>query len=190
MSFDIGWYSNDLREDPARWPSCARSGFTRAEAENPSPHTASATSATTPCPSSAHAWPRDWLRAPRGCTIVILTILIPATMDTPPLKAIETLVLAMLTAGDRHGYGIRQDILDHTGGDVEIEAGNLYRHIRALEERGLITDVPAPRSATDERRIYYRITPRGKRALGAELYRLRELVRLGEARGILAPDPG
>lgn len=111
-------------------------------------------------------------------------------MDTPALKPIETLVLTMLTAGDRHGYGIRQDILDHTGGDVEIEAGNLYRHIRALEERGLITDVPAPRSATDERRIYYRITPRGKRALGAELYRLRELVRLGEARGILVPDPG
>lgn len=104
-----------------------------------------------------------------------------------PLKPPELLILNTLATGDRHGYGIRQDILDETGGTVSIEAGNLYRHIRALEDAGLVTDTPAPRGDTDERRIYYRLTPLGRRVLAAELHRLRELVRRAEQRGILAP---
>jgi DNA-binding PadR family transcriptional regulator len=104
-----------------------------------------------------------------------------------PLKPVELLVLTMLAAGDRHGYGIRQDILDHTDGRVEIEAGNLYRHIRGLEDEGLVAEAPAPRRESDERRIYYRLSPLGKRVLAAEMQRLRALVRFAEASGILAP---
>ena len=102
------------------------------------------------------------------------------------VKPTELLVLTVLAAGDRHGYGIRQDILDHTDGAVEIEAGNLYRHLRGLEDDGLVTQAPAPRNETDERRIYYRLTPSGRRALAAEMQRLRALVRLAEKHGILA----
>jgi PadR family transcriptional regulator PadR len=103
------------------------------------------------------------------------------------LKPTELLILTMLSAGDRHGYGIRQDILDHTDGAVEIEAGNLYRHIRGLEAEGLVIDIGTKRGESDERRIFYRLTPLGKRALAAELQRLRSLVRLGEERGIIVP---
>ena len=103
------------------------------------------------------------------------------------LKPTELLILTALAAGDRHGYGIRQDVLQLTDGDVEIEAGNLYRHIRALEDDGHVTDVPAPRSETDERRIYYRLTPAGRKALAVEMQRLRALVRLAERTGILTP---
>jgi DNA-binding PadR family transcriptional regulator len=103
------------------------------------------------------------------------------------LKPTELLVLTVLAGGDRHGYGIRQDILDHTDGEVEIEAGNLYRHIRALEDDGLVSEAAAPRNETDERRIYYRLTPAGKKALAAEMVRLRNLVRLAEKHGILTP---
>src|SRR5687768_3647478 len=103
------------------------------------------------------------------------------------LKPIEILILTVLAGGDRHGYGIRHDILEHTGGEVEIEAGNLYRHIRALEDDGHITTARAPRSETDERRIYYRLTPAGRRALTVEIARLRNLVRLAERHGILIP---
>ena len=46
----------------------------------------------------------------------------------------------MLSAGDRHGYGIRQDIVDHTNGALALEAGNLYRTIRRLEHDGLIDE--------------------------------------------------
>jgi DNA-binding PadR family transcriptional regulator len=103
-----------------------------------------------------------------------------------PLKPVELLILTMLSVGDRHGYGIRQDILDHTNGRFAIEAGNLYRHIRGLEQNGLVTEGAAPRSESDARRIYYRLSPLGKRVLGAEMQRLRSLVRIAEDRGIIA----
>lgn len=103
-----------------------------------------------------------------------------------PLKPIELLILTVLSAGDRHGYGIRQDILQQTDGQLAIEAGNLYRHIRVLEDEALLGPARGPSGATDERRIYYHLTPLGKRVLAAELQRLRSLVRLGEERGIIA----
>jgi DNA-binding PadR family transcriptional regulator len=111
--------------------------------------------------------------------------------DLLPLKPIELLVLTMLAGGDRHGYGIRQDIVDYTEGRVALEAGNLYRHIRRLEAEALLaeTEPPAAERDEDERRIYYRLTPFGRRVLAAELRRLRALVRLAEERGIIAPEP-
>lgn len=105
------------------------------------------------------------------------------------LKQTELLILTMLAAGDRHGYGIRQDVLDYTRGEIAIEAGNLYRIIRGLEDEELVDTARPPRDETDERRIYYRLTPRGRKVLAVEMQRLRELVRLAEARGILAPLP-
>lgn len=116
---------------------------------------------------------------------------VPSLAEQLPLKPVELLVLMMLSAGDRHGYGIRQDIIDHTGGAIALEAGNLYRTIRRLESDGLI-DQSARRPAAptdDERRRYYRLTPFGRRVLAAELQRVRALVRLGEQRRIIAPEP-
>ena len=107
--------------------------------------------------------------------------------DHSPVKPVELLILTVLAQGDRHGYGIRQDVLEQTEGRIAVEAGNLYRHLRGLEDDGLVTEAPAPKRETDERRIYYRLTPTGKRALAAELTRLRELVRFAERCGILAP---
>jgi DNA-binding PadR family transcriptional regulator len=108
-----------------------------------------------------------------------------------PLKPVELLVLTMLSAGERHGYGIRQDIIDHTRGAIALEAGNLYRIIRRLEADGVLEESghrPASDS-DDERRRYYRLTPFGKRVLAAELERVRAIVKLGEARRIIAPLP-
>ena len=108
-----------------------------------------------------------------------------------PLKPTELLILMMLTAGERHGYGIRQDILEHTDGAVELEAGNLYRHIRRLEDEGVLEKSGRRPAAArdDERRRYYRLTPLGRRVLAAELQRLRALVRLAEERRVIAPEP-
>jgi DNA-binding PadR family transcriptional regulator len=92
----------------------------------------------------------------------------------------------MLSAGTRHGYGLRQDVLDHTGGKIELEAGSLYRHIRRLEDAKLIAEATAP-ADEDERRIHYRLTPFGQKVLAAEMLRLRSLVRLAEARRIISP---
>ena len=104
-----------------------------------------------------------------------------------PLKPIELLVLTMLSAGDRHGYGIRQDIVAHTDGRIALEAGNLYRHIRALQADGLVDETePRPVDGNeDERRIYYTLLPFGRRVLAAELERLRELMRIAEEHRII-----
>jgi DNA-binding PadR family transcriptional regulator len=104
--------------------------------------------------------------------------------DTRSLKPVELLILTVLAIRDRHGYGIRQDILEHTDGRMAIEAGNLYRHLRTLEDERLVEETRAPRSETDERRIYYRLTAAGRRVLGVEIRQLRDLVRLAEAHGI------
>ncbi|MES2523535.1 MAG: helix-turn-helix transcriptional regulator [Gemmatimonadota bacterium] len=113
----------------------------------------------------------------------------PSIDDLIPLRPVELLVLTMLTAGDRHGYGIRQDILEHTEGRIALEAGNLYRHIRRLETDECLeeSDRRVAQDSEDERRRYYRLTPFGRRVLAAEMLRLRSLVRLAEERRIIAP---
>jgi len=108
----------------------------------------------------------------------------PATFI--PLRPVELLILTVLGSGDRHGYAIRKEVLDSTEGRVSLEAGNLYRYLRGLEEGGLVADTPARNGDADERRIYYRLTPLGRRVLTAELERLRSLIRRAEAQGIIA----
>lgn len=108
-----------------------------------------------------------------------------------PLRPVDLLVLTMLAPGERHGYGIRQDIIDHTAGAMRLEAGNLYRSIRRLIELGLVGESdrrPEP-DEDDERRRYYALTPLGARVLGAELQRLRALVHVGETLGLVPPEP-
>lgn len=97
-----------------------------------------------------------------------------------PLKPIELLVLTLLSSGERHGYGLRQDIVEHTEGRVALEAGNLYRHIRKLQADGLVDETePRPSGrGDDERRIYYRLLPFGRQVLAAEIERLRALMRI------------
>jgi DNA-binding PadR family transcriptional regulator len=105
-----------------------------------------------------------------------------------PLKSLETLMMTMLAAGDRHGYGIRQDVFEQSGGRIELEVGTLYRNIRRLESADLIEESPQRRKADDdERRIYYRLTPFGREVLAAEMRRLRDLVRFAEAHRIITP---
>jgi DNA-binding PadR family transcriptional regulator len=103
-----------------------------------------------------------------------------------PLRPIELLILTALGAGDRHGYAIRKEVLETTKGRVSIEAGNLYRYIRSLDDDGLVSETRAPAGDDDERRIYYRLTPLGRRVLAAELERLRSLVEYAEGQGIIA----
>jgi DNA-binding PadR family transcriptional regulator len=104
-----------------------------------------------------------------------------------PLKPIELLVLTMLSAGERHGYGLRQDIVAHTKGRIALEAGNLYRHIRNLQNEGLVEETEPRAVSDDERRIYYRLLPFGRRVLAAELLRLKALMRIAEDNRVLGP---
>ena len=111
--------------------------------------------------------------------------------DLLPLRATDFLVLLMLARGERHGYGIMQDVLDHTKGATELEAGSLYRTIRRLADDKLLEEAARRPAADldDERRRYYRLTPFGRRVVAAEAARLRALVRLAERARLLSPEP-
>ena len=115
----------------------------------------------------------------------------PGSSPTPdtllPLKPIELLILTMLSSGERHGYGIRQDILEHTGGKVAPEAGNLYRHLRNLQDAGLLDEVRGKGGTDAERRIHYRLLAFGRRVLAAECLRLRALLEIAEANRVILP---
>jgi DNA-binding PadR family transcriptional regulator len=98
----------------------------------------------------------------------------------------------MLSQGERHGYGIMQDVEQHTDGATLLEAGSLYRTIRRLSDERLVAESgrrPSP-ELDDDRRRYYRLTPLGRRVVAAEAARLRRLVRLAEAAQLLPPDTG
>ena len=96
-------------------------------------------------------------------------------------------ILIALARGERHGYGIIQEVERATDGKLRLGAGTLYRALQRMLEQGLIVETnerPDPRD-DDERRRYYRITPDGRAAARDEAQRLAGMVRLAESRGIV-----
>jgi DNA-binding PadR family transcriptional regulator len=108
-----------------------------------------------------------------------------------PLTRVVFHVLLALADGPRHGYAIMKDVESHTEGALTLGAGTLYGTLQRLTEAGCVVDTEAPvpaASLRDERRRFYRLTPDGRQALGAEVSRLEELVRLARrSRGVPKP---
>jgi DNA-binding PadR family transcriptional regulator len=95
-----------------------------------------------------------------------------------PLRPVAYQVLLALADGERHGYGIVQDISQRTAARMSLEPGNLYRTLKWMLDQQLIEESdrrPAP-DLDDERRRYYRITRFGWRVGVAETSRLEALV--------------
>ena len=101
-----------------------------------------------------------------------------------PLAPAAFHILLALSFGDRHGYGIIQDVESRTEGAVRLSPGTLYRTIQRLLEDGMITE-PRVSALTDPRRRPYRITAFGKAVVRAESNRLADLVRLAQGAGLL-----
>jgi DNA-binding PadR family transcriptional regulator len=78
------------------------------------------------------------------------------------------LILTSLTAGDRHGYAISDDIEALTG--QRPGPGTLYGALSRLEAAGLVEALPG-----DQRRRPYRVTPDGLRFVRSEARRLAAL---------------
>lgn len=104
-----------------------------------------------------------------------------------PLKPVVFQVLLSLVDGERHGYGIVQQIAERSSARMQIEPGNLYRTLRFMLDEALIeeSDRRPPPGEDDERRRYYRITRFGSRVASAEAARLAELVADARARKLL-----
>lgn len=97
--------------------------------------------------------------------------------DAPLTPAVLHILLALSTE-ERHGYGIMKQAERESGGKVKMGPGTLYGSIGRMIAGGLVREAdkrPDP-AMDDERRIYYAITDAGRRALGAELERYREVV--------------
>ena len=110
--------------------------------------------------------------------------------DLLPLPPATFHILLALGTGDRHGYGIIQDVAARTDGALRLSPGTLYRTIQRLLEQGLITEPKRRADPTDDpRRRYYRITPFGTLVARAEARRLSQLVRLAKGVGFLTPEP-
>ena len=95
--------------------------------------------------------------------------------DDGSLSAVAVEVLVTLAEGPRHGYAIKQDVEARVGGSFILGSGSLYQALQRLERRGLIALVESP--PTDARRgRSYRLSPAGRRVLGAELGRMSRLI--------------
>lgn len=110
----------------------------------------------------------------------------------PPLKPAVFQILLALADGERHGYGIMQEVAARTDGAIRLGPGTLYGAIKRLLADGLIVESaerPDP-ALDDERRRYYRLTEVGRRAAGAEARRLAQLVGVARAKRLLPGAEG
>lgn len=114
-----------------------------------------------------------------------MTPLTRAAEELLPLRPVVFHVLLSLAEGERHGYGIVQDIAERSSARLRLEPGNLYRHLKFMLDEGLIEEWdrrPVP-GRDDERRRYYRLTRFGRQVALAEAARLEAVA--GEARARL-----
>lgn len=93
-------------------------------------------------------------------------------------------MLVALADSEKHGYAIGKEVARRTDGRVTIRAATLYTVIRRLLEDGLIHESAArPDPALDdERRRYYRLSDRGRKAAEGEAARLEETLREARAK--------
>jgi DNA-binding PadR family transcriptional regulator len=97
------------------------------------------------------------------------------------------MILLAIADQARHGLGIVEEVEVASGGQVKLGPGTLYGTLQKLVEAGLIretTEVPDP-ADDDPRRRYYRIMPRGARALQDEATRMRSLVDTAVSKNVL-----
>jgi DNA-binding PadR family transcriptional regulator len=113
----------------------------------------------------------------------------PETM-LPLTPAVFHILLA-LADGERHGYGIMQEVALRTDGKIRMGPGTLYGSIKRMLADGLIMESgerPDP-ELDDERRRYYRLTDFGQGVAQAEAQRLMQLLRIAQNKHLL-PEQG
>jgi DNA-binding PadR family transcriptional regulator len=112
------------------------------------------------------------------------------THDAAPLLPLSPAtfhVLLALAGEDLHGYAILKEVERRSAGEVGLSTGTLYGILKRLLADGLIVELRARPSASedDARRRYYRLTPRGREIASAEAERLDRLVTAARARRLL-----
>jgi DNA-binding PadR family transcriptional regulator len=104
-----------------------------------------------------------------------------------PLTPAVFHTLLSLVDGEKHGYGIMQEVAARTNNALIMGPGTLYGTLKRMLEAGLVEECgerPDP-AMDDQRRRYYRLTRQGRRAARAEAERLEALVQAARAKSLL-----
>ncbi len=104
-----------------------------------------------------------------------------------PLTPAVLHILLALADGEKHGYGIMQEVAKLTEGEMKMGPGTLYGSIKRMLEARLIEESderPDP-ALDDERRRYYRITAFGEKVARAEARRLAMLLNVAQAKRLM-----
>jgi DNA-binding PadR family transcriptional regulator len=94
-----------------------------------------------------------------------------------PLPPAALHILFSLTAEERHGYGIMQDIARQSDGRYKLGPGTLYDNLQKLMKDRLVEESENNSTGAGARRRYYRLTKLGRRVISAEIVRLEEAIR-------------
>jgi DNA-binding PadR family transcriptional regulator len=99
-----------------------------------------------------------------------------------PLTPAVLHILLALSTQERHGYGIMKQVESDSQRKVKMGSGTLYGSLGRMIDAGLIreSDKRVDPKMDDERRVYYKITAQGQKALAAELQRYREVVAVAK----------
>ena len=81
---------------------------------------------------------------------------------------LDLLILKSLSLQPMHGWGVALRIQQISNGVLEVNQGSLYPALQRLEKDGLIASDWGTTTNNRQAR-YYRLTARGRRALGEEL---------------------
>jgi DNA-binding PadR family transcriptional regulator len=112
--------------------------------------------------------------------------------DLLPLTPPVFHILLALAEGERHGYGIMQDVARQTGDQLQLGPGTLYGCLKRMLAARLVeqSDERPDPALDDERRRYYRMTDLGRQAARAEAQRLAAAVNAARSRRLFArPEP-
>lgn len=107
--------------------------------------------------------------------------------DMLPLTPAVFHILLALADGEKHGYGIMQEVATITNGAMRMGPGTLYGTIKRMLETRLIeeTDERPDPTLDDERRRYYRLTSFGESVARAEAERLTALLTIAHSKRLL-----
>jgi len=104
-----------------------------------------------------------------------------------PMHPLEFQVLLVLMDGDLHGYGIAKEIERRKTGLGKIFPTNLYRRLRDMGEKGMLSEDDDP--SGDQRRLFG-ITRYGTLVARAEAERLEALVISARQKSLLPTRSG
>jgi DNA-binding PadR family transcriptional regulator len=105
-----------------------------------------------------------------------------------PLTPAVFHILFALSTDELHGYAIMKRVDVDSKGRVNMGPGTLYGSIRRMLDAGLIKESGkrVDPLMDDERRIYYKISALGKKALQDELDRYKAIVNLAKKEQLLS----